>query len=136
MNPSSDMTPGLGLPQPSAQIGQAPLGYPPTAPAMMPSGFTAPSVPPPASTVPAGLPQVGPPPQPQQPFPPTQNIASTGQESDANDSTLDAEWVSKAKDVVTRTHLDPYLQSKELSHIKAQYIQARYNKEIKTSEEP
>jgi hypothetical protein len=48
---------------------------------------------------------------------------------------LDAEWVNKAKEIVERTHTDPYLQSKELSRIKAQYIKARYSKDIKVSEE-
>lgn len=57
------------------------------------------------------------------------------QDDSADTSALDAEWVNKAKEIVERTHTDPYLQSKELSRIKAQYIKARYSKEIKVSEE-
>jgi hypothetical protein len=58
------------------------------------------------------------------------------QDDNSDTSALDAEWVNKAKDIVERTHTDPYLQSRELSHVKAQFIKARYNKEIKVSEEP
>lgn len=50
------------------------------------------------------------------------------------DSAFDEVWADKARDVVERTHIDPYLESKELSKLKAQYIKARYNKDIKINE--
>ena len=62
-----------------------------------------------------------------------QDISSVRDDSD--DDAINVEWVGKAHEVVERTHADPYLQSKELSHIKAQYIKARYNKDIKVSED-
>lgn len=52
-----------------------------------------------------------------------------------DDSAVDQEWIAKARDIVSKTHADPYLQSKEISKIKAQYIKVRYNKDIKTVEE-
>lgn len=63
-------------------------------------------------------------------------LQSVGQDDEsAHDSTLDNEWVNKAKEVVERTHTDPYIQSRELGKIKVQYIKARYNKDIKISEQ-
>lgn len=48
---------------------------------------------------------------------------------------LDEEWVSKAKAIVEKTKKDPFLESRELSKIKADYLKARYNKDIKLSED-
>jgi hypothetical protein len=47
---------------------------------------------------------------------------------------IETEWVDKAKAVVARTQDDPYLQKTEMSKIKAEYIQKRFNKQIKTDE--
>jgi hypothetical protein len=71
---------------------------------------------------------------------PTQPLAQvppqdTAQVHADDDSAVDQEWIAKAREIVTRTHSDPYLQSKEISKIKAQYIKVRYNKDIKTVEE-
>jgi hypothetical protein len=41
-------------------------------------------------------------------------------------------WVNRAKDVIARTHDDPYLQKDQMSKVKADYIQKRFNKQIKT----
>lgn len=54
--------------------------------------------------------------------------------AEEGDSAFDEVWADKARDVVERTHIDPYLESKELSKLKAQYIKARYNKDIKINE--
>lgn len=43
-------------------------------------------------------------------------------------------WVDKAKEIIARTHSDPYLQKSEMSRVKAEYIQKRFNKQIKTDE--
>ena len=43
-------------------------------------------------------------------------------------------WVDKAKAVIAQTHDDPYQQKHQMSQVKAQYIQKRFNKQIKTDE--
>ena len=47
---------------------------------------------------------------------------------------IEKEWVLKAKEVVDHTQGDPYLQSRELNKIKADYIKKRYNRDIKPNE--
>lgn len=42
-------------------------------------------------------------------------------------------WVDKAKAIVEHTRDDPYKQSEELTVVKADYLQKRYNKTIKLS---
>jgi hypothetical protein len=73
---------------------------------------------------------------PQQPFAGAQAPAPDMAAVQADDdSAVDQEWITKARDIVSKTHSDPYLQSREISKIKAQYIKVRYNKDIKTVEE-
>jgi len=48
----------------------------------------------------------------------------------ASDEELDREWVNKAKDIVERTKSDPFAQSSELNKAKAEYLKARFNKEL------
>lgn len=55
--------------------------------------------------------------------------------ADDTDTAFDEEWVNKAKEAVERTHADPYMQSRELGKLKAQYIKLRYNKDVKVGEE-
>ncbi len=43
-------------------------------------------------------------------------------------------WVDKAKMIVRQTYGDPFVQSKALGQVKADYIRKRYGKEIKVSE--
>lgn len=43
-------------------------------------------------------------------------------------------WVNKAKEVIARTQDDPYMQKSEMSKVKADYIQKRFGKQIKTDE--
>ena len=43
-------------------------------------------------------------------------------------------WVNKVKEVIAQTHDDPYLQKNEMSRVKADYIQKRFGKQIKTDE--
>ena len=47
---------------------------------------------------------------------------------------IEKEWVMKAKEVVDHTQGDPYLQTRELNKIKADYIKKRYNRDIKPNE--
>lgn len=57
---------------------------------------------------------------------------SVAQDSDH----IEQEWVDKAKAIIRRTQDDPYLQKDQMSRIKAEYIQKRFNKTIKTDEAP
>jgi len=47
---------------------------------------------------------------------------------------IEREWVDKVKNVVARTQDDPHLQKEQVSKVKAEYIQKRFNKTIKTDE--
>ncbi|HVS79249.1 MAG TPA: hypothetical protein VHD84_03115 [Candidatus Saccharimonadales bacterium] len=49
---------------------------------------------------------------------------------------IEPAWVHKAKAVIAKTQDDPYTQKNEMSRIKAEYIQKRFNKNIKTDEAP
>jgi hypothetical protein len=44
---------------------------------------------------------------------------------------IEPEWVQKAKAIVNSTSDDPYKQSEELTVLKADYMQKRYNKIVK-----
>ena len=48
---------------------------------------------------------------------------------------IEKEWVKKAKDIVRATQGDAYQQNNQINKIKAEYIQKRYNKEVKVREE-
>jgi hypothetical protein len=54
---------------------------------------------------------------------------------DDGEGIVDDEWVNKARDIAMRYKGDPFMQSRELSKLKAQYVKARYNKDLKVSEE-
>lgn len=47
---------------------------------------------------------------------------------------IEKEWVNKAMQIVENTKEDPFQQSKQLSGLKADYLQKRYSKEIKKGE--
>lgn len=47
---------------------------------------------------------------------------------------IEKEWVMRAKSIVNQTHNDPHRQKSEMSKVKADYIQKRFNKIIKTDE--
>jgi hypothetical protein len=163
MNPQQDQTPGLPLPQPSYGAAPVPAGMPsptmyqapqqgmppmqpdmtqPSMGAPMPAGPTMPGQVPdmqmqqPAAINPA-MPQAQPGamPTPSMPTSPLTAEAAASAGGPESEDALDQEWIAKAREIVLRTHADPYLQSKELSKIKAQYIKVRYNKDIKTDEE-
>ena len=60
----------------------------------------------------------------------TNDVPSTADDADL----IEKEWVVKAKSIVNNTLDDPYNQSKQLTAIKADYLQKRYNKNLKLSE--
>src|SRR5579862_1189528 len=69
---------------------------------------------------------------------PAQDVAApvpTSVKSGAQDGdNIEREWVDKVKNVIARTQDDPYLQKDQMSKVKAEYIQKRFNKTIKTDE--
>lgn len=53
----------------------------------------------------------------------------------ADDSDLiEKQWVERAKSIVEKTQDDPYIQKKEMSKVKADYIHKRFKKVVKTDE--
>lgn len=60
---------------------------------------------------------------------PTNNSASTH-----HADRIEKEWVDKAKNILAANREDPFKQKNEMSKIKAEYIQKRFNKTIKVSE--
>ena len=62
-----------------------------------------------------------------------QAAGSTSADDDSD--ALDEEWVNKAKAIVEQTKADPYVESKELGKVKADYLRIRYNKQIKVAED-
>lgn len=65
---------------------------------------------------------------------PTTQLSAATPTAAQNDD-LDEEWIGKAKAIVDQTRLDPYMQSQELSKIKANYLMARHGREVKTAED-
>jgi hypothetical protein len=115
--------PGIGAVAPSAQA--MPIADPPSIqplPSVDPASVAAPVAPAPSAAIPA---------QPTMPQGDNQQLAGP---VDDTDTAFDQEWVGRAREVIQRTHSDPYLQSQELGKLKAQYIKLRYNKEIKVSD--
>lgn len=47
---------------------------------------------------------------------------------------IEKQWVQKAKEIVAETKSDPYKQKSEMSRAKADYIQKRFKKAIKTDD--
>jgi hypothetical protein len=71
------------------------------------------------------------------PAPPSAVPAHPVSDHPAHDSDhIEPVWVNKAKEVIARTQDDPYMQKDEMSKVKADYIQKRFGKEIKTEESP
>lgn len=144
MNPDKSNPTGIGLSQPGGDLGQLPpiqtpeSFHAPETPAMHFDASVAPAVmpvqPPAHSTSAQGV-VVSPKPTPD-PLAQFQAVPPANEPPPEEvDTAFDEEWVNKAREVVSRTHEDPYLQSQALSKLKAQYIKARYNKDVKVSDE-
>ena len=155
MNQQVNGTSGLNLPQPGSETNQLPAIHAPqtfhapdtaiaqfdAAPSPLPDAPALPTVQPASAGIVASQPSG---PGQQQSGSPDPIAAATAQLTGSNlsvaqaeevDTPFDEEWVAKAKAIVERTHTDPYAQSREISKLKAQYIKARYHKDIKVSEE-
>lgn len=52
----------------------------------------------------------------------------------ADTERIEREWVDKVKNIIAHTQDDPHLQKEQMSKVKAEYIQKRFNKTIKTDE--
>ena len=136
MDPHVDTTPGLGLPQPSPEQGAVAYGTqraPETASVVAESAplpQAAPPLPPMAQAPAAALPPA------TATMPQATMVQAAGSTSADDDSdALDEEWVNKAKAIVEQTKADPYVESKELGKVKADYLRIRYNKQIKVAED-
>lgn len=51
-----------------------------------------------------------------------------------DDHELEKQYVAKAKLVIGQTRTDPYVQSKELNKVRAEFIKRKYGKDIKLSD--
>ena len=49
---------------------------------------------------------------------------------------IDSVWINKTKAVISQTRSDPYEQKVQVSKVKAEYIQKRFNKQVKIDEAP
>jgi hypothetical protein len=138
MNPSSNEAPGLQLPPPVME--QAPVAnsgaenVPTNSPEQGPTSAAeqapkAGSVTTPTTTIPLPLPANQPASDPKSDVSATTQLASLAAADDTD--LIEKEWVNKAKAIVERTRDDPHKQSEELTVVKADYLQKRYNKTLK-----
>jgi hypothetical protein len=127
MDPQSNQ--GANFEMPSAQAGEQGRAHEqaPNLPELAPRPQAPASSPSTPATPPAHMPQAAPvqipagAPQPQ-----------TASPAVADDIDLiEKEWVIKAKEIVNKTRHDPYVQNKEITKFKADYMKKRYNKDIK-----
>ncbi len=81
----------------------------------------------------ASMPQSGSSPTPPNTGMPGINPAAIVLPDEASDIDLiEKEWVLKAKHIVAETMHDPYAQQYQISHMKADYMRKRYNKDLQT----
>ena len=82
----------------------------------------------PMTTIPLPLPKTASPAGPQV----ATGVSQAGALQVADDKdVIEPEWVHKAKAIVNSTIDDPYKQSEDLTVLKADYMQKRYNKIVK-----
>ncbi len=62
----------------------------------------------------------------------TAAAASSGGHPAHDADRIEKVWVDKAKAVISKTQDDPFAQKREMSKVKAEYIQKRFNKTIPT----
>ena len=141
MDPKSNNTPGLHLPQPSMA---QPTGFEPAPELPVKPEVQAIIEPPRVSAEPMMQPiqHYQPPVQPlntpieaSQPESPVNlpaNPASVTQ--DISEEAADEEWIAKARTIAEQYKNDPFLQSAELSRLKADYLQARHGKIVKVND--
>jgi hypothetical protein len=64
----------------------------------------------------------------------TQTSTSNNPQIADDNDLIEKEWVAKAKQIIEANKEDPFIQSKEMTEFRADYMQKRYNKTIKASE--
>lgn len=70
-----------------------------------------------------------------QPLLPVQStIVNTSALVAADTDHIEKQWIDAAKRVAAKTQADPYTQKNEMSKVKANYIQKRFQKTIKTDD--
>jgi hypothetical protein len=138
MDPQWEKSPGIALPQPSEGGIEGPPAYQtpghhaPEAMPAPPETNLRPAAP--AFSTPA--PVVAPNPAAATlPLPQPVGMALPAAPANDDNDELDQEWVNKAKIIVERTKNDPFIESREISKAKADYLRTRYNKHIKVAEE-
>ncbi len=52
----------------------------------------------------------------------------------ADTDRIEKPWVDRAKAIISQTKDDPFRQKNEMSKVKAEYIQKRFNKKLKTDD--
>ncbi|HET9721694.1 MAG TPA: hypothetical protein VFP32_01540 [Candidatus Saccharimonadales bacterium] len=72
---------------------------------------------------------------------PAQDVTAPVSASDphshaADGDHIESQWIEKAKAVIAQTQDDPFAQKSQMSKVKAEYIQKRFGKQIKTDEAP
>lgn len=153
MSQSPNSTPGLSLPQPTLETSGPVQSVPDPAiaqPQMQtqvqqilaaPQVQTAAAGPPASMSLQPMQKDVGMPPASEPsilgtntPTPQAQPTVSSPRISDLDDDALDEEWVNKAKSIVEQNQADPFMESKALHKVKADYLQRRYGKQIKVSD--
>ena len=100
---------------PQGNVPGTPVPMPQVPPAALQPQFQAPSTQPMQASAPAA---------------PPISAHLTAEDADL----IEKEWVEKAKEIVERTRHDPYLQNREITKMKADYMKKRYNKDIKVPE--
>lgn len=58
----------------------------------------------------------------------------TGTLPAADSDLIEKAWVKTAKAIIDQTLEDPYLQNKEITQVKVEYVKKRYNKDIKVND--
>lgn len=54
----------------------------------------------------------------------------------ADEELIEKEWVEKVKEIIEKTQSNPYQRQQELAKVKADYLKKRYNKEVRSLDEP
>lgn len=65
-------------------------------------------------------------------FQPSQ--AQTNDATAADVDRIEKQWIDRAKAIVAQTKDDPYAQNREMSKVKAAYIEKRFNKKLKVDD--
>jgi hypothetical protein len=128
--PSFEQTPQLPTPEAGGQGQERTAEAPPAAPEQAGKQAPQPALP----VVPDDIPAAD---QPVIAIPPQDlaTVAPVDPRAIAHDKDrIEREWVDKAKSIIAQTRDDPYTQKHEMTRVKAEYIQKRFGKEIKTDE--